>query len=167
MLSTKGQRTRLSVEAFQRRTLEAALARAKSRLNERNFGELGQRLLETVSKLPPGVRRWDRLVVKSGGTTRFLRVIEIDWIEAAGAYANLHASGKELLYRASLSEVMARMDPARFVRIHRSAIVNIESIVQLEPVSHGEFEVVLRDGARTRVSRIYRAQLEKRLGQSL
>jgi two-component system LytT family response regulator len=59
------------------------------------------------------------------------------------------------------------MDPARFVRIHRSAIVNIESIVQLEPVSHGEFEVVLRDGARTRVSRMYRAQLEKRLGQSL
>jgi two-component system LytT family response regulator len=120
------------LKPFSDERFEAALTRAKSRLNERSFRELGRRMLEMVSNLLPGVRRWDRLVVKSGGTTRFLRVMEIDWIEAAGVYANLHTGGKEFLYRVSLDEVIARMDPARFVRIHRSAIVNIESIVQLE-----------------------------------
>jgi two-component system LytT family response regulator len=152
---------------FSDERFEAAMDRAKNRLNERNLGEFGQRVLRMVSKLPAASRRWDRLVVKSGGTTRFLRDAEIDWIEGAGAYANLHAGGKEFLYRASLNELLARLDPARFVRVHRSAIVNIESIVRLEPVSHGEFEAVLRDGGRARVSRTYRAQLEKRLGQPL
>ena len=155
------------LKPFSDERFEAALARAKSRLDDRNFREFGQRMLQMVSKLPPKVRRWDRLVVKSGGSTRFLRVAEIDWIEAAGVYANLHAGGKEFLYRGSLNELTGRLDPARFVRIHRSAIINIESVVQLEPVSHGEFEAVLRDGSRARVSRTYRAQLEKRLGQTL
>jgi LytTr DNA-binding domain len=73
--------------------------------------------------------------------------------------------GRSLL--AALHELAERLDPMRFVRIHRSAIINIESILQLEPISHGEFEVVLKSGLRSRISRTYRAQLEKRLGQSL
>ena len=96
-------------------------------------------------------------MVKSGGTTRFIRVIDIDWIEAAGVYVTLHVAGKELLYRAALNDLAERLDPRRFVRVHRSALVNIESIVQLEPISHGEFEAVLKNGSRTRVSRTYRA----------
>jgi two-component system LytT family response regulator len=109
----------------------------------------------------------DRLVVKSGGVTRFLRVAEVDWIEAAGVYVTLHAGGKEILYRSALAELAERLDPARFVRVHRSTIVNLESVLHLEPISHGEFDVVLKGGARTRISRSYRAQLEERLGQSL
>ena len=77
------------------------------------------------------------------------------------------SAAKELLYRAALNDLADRLDPRRFVRVHRSALVNIESIVQLEPMSHGEFEAVLKNGARTRVSRTYRALLEKRLGQPL
>jgi two-component system LytT family response regulator len=100
-------------------------------------------------------------------THRFIRVADIDWIEAAGVYVNLHVSGKELLYRATLNELAEKLDPMRFIRVHRSAIVNIESILQLEPISQGEFDVVLKNGARARVSRTCRALLEKRLGQSL
>jgi two-component system LytT family response regulator len=155
------------LKPFSDERLEAALARVKSRLDERTLRDLGRRMLQMVSKAPPQVRRWDRLVVKSAGTTRFLRIAEIDWIEAAGVYVNLHAAGKEFLYRASLTDIAERLDPQRFIRIHRSAIVNIESIVQLEPASHGEFEVVLKNGSRARVSRTYRTQLEQRLGQSL
>jgi two-component system LytT family response regulator len=107
------------------------------------------------------------LVVKSRGTTRFLRAADIDWIEAAGVYVNLHAGGKDWMYRAALGELAGKLDPMRFVRVHRSAVVNIESIDRLEPASHGEFEVVLKDGSRCRVSRGYRAHLEKRLGQPL
>jgi two-component system LytT family response regulator len=124
--------------------------------------------MKMVAGAPQGAeRRLDRLVVKSGGSTRFIRVVDIDWIEAAGVYVTLHVAGKELLYRAALNDLADRLDPRRFVRVHRSALVNIESIVQLEPMSHGEFEAVIKNGSRARVSRTYRALLEKRLGQPL
>ncbi|HWG21211.1 MAG TPA: LytTR family DNA-binding domain-containing protein [Terracidiphilus sp.] len=156
------------LKPFSDERFEGMMARVKSRMDERSLREFGQRVMKMVSTAPSGAdRRWDRLVVKAGGTTRFVRVVDIDWIEAAGVYVNLHVAGKELLYRAALNELADRLDPRRFVRVHRSAIVNIESILQLEPISHGEFDAVLRNGSRTRVSRTYRAQLEKRLGQPL
>jgi two-component system LytT family response regulator len=155
------------LKPFSDERYEATMARVKCRLEERNAKEFGQRIVRMVSTLPPQRRRLDRFVIKSAGTTRFVRAAEIDWIEAAGVYVNLHVAGKGLLYRATLNELEEKLDPLRFVRTHRSAIVNIESVVQLEPISHGEFEVVLKDGSRTRISRSYRAQVEQRLGQSL
>jgi len=156
------------LKPFSDERFEATMARVKSRLDERSLLEFGQRVMKMVSAAPAAAeRRLDRLVVKSGGTTRFIRVVDIDWIEAAGVYVTLHVAGKELLYRAALNDLAEKLDPRRFVRVHRSALVNIESILQLEPISHGEFEAVLKNGARTRVSRTYRVQLEKRLGQPL
>jgi two-component system LytT family response regulator len=155
------------LKPFSDERYEAAMVRIKSRLDDDSMRKFGQQMLQMISKTAAPEGRWDRLVVKSGGTTRFVRVADIDWIEAAGVYVNLHVAGKELLYRAALHELAERLDPVRFVRIHRSAIVNIESILHLEPISHGEFEVVLKNGSRSRVSRSYRAQLERRLGQAL
>jgi two-component system LytT family response regulator len=155
------------LKPFSDERFEAALNRAKARLDERSTSDFGRRMMKMLAAEPQARRPWDRLVVKSSGSTRFIRVLEIDWIEAAGVYVNLHVADQQLLYRATLHELAERLDPRRFVRIHRSAIVNIESILQLEPVSHGEFDVVLKNGARTRVSRGYRAQLENRLGQPL
>ena len=155
------------LKPFSDERLEACMARVKARLDERSVREFGQRVLRMVSAAPEAGNPLDRLVVKSGGTTRFVRVVDIDWIEAAGVYVSLHVGGKELLYRAAINELTEKLDPARFIRIHRSAIVNLESILQLEPISHGEFEAVLKNGSRVRVSRTYRALLENRLGQSL
>jgi two-component system LytT family response regulator len=155
------------LKPFSDERLEAALARAKTRHGEMELKKLGLGMLRMASAMTQAERYLDRLVVKSGGATRFLRVAEIDWIEGAGVYANLHVAGRELLYRTSLNELAERLDPMRFVRVHRSAIVNIDCVVELQPISHGEFEIVLKDGHRSRVSRTYRAQLEKRLGQSL
>jgi len=155
------------LKPFSDERFEATMTRVKARLGERSIGEFGQRILKMVAASPSAERRLDRLVVKSAGTTRFIRAIDIDWIEAAGVYVTLHVAGKEMLYRAALNDLADRLDPRRFVRVHRSALVNIESIVQLEPMSHGEFEAVLKNGSRTRVSRTYRALLEKRLGQPL
>ena len=126
----------------------------------------GDNVMRLLSGRAPGATP-DRLVVKSGRATQFVRVVDIDWIEGAGVYVTLHTGGRQVLHRVSLSELADSLDPQRFIRIHRSVIVNIDSIVQLEPISHGEFDVVLKDGARRRVSRTYRAQLEKRLGQPL
>jgi two-component system LytT family response regulator len=162
------------LKPFSDERFEATMARARSRLEERNLHEFGQRLMRMISSEGLAKQRQserpnklDRLVVKSGGVARFIRAVEIDWIEAAGVYVNLHVAGKEILYRSALADLAERLDPARFIRVHRSSIVNIESILQLEPISHGEFEVVLKGGARTRISRSYRTQLEERLGQSL
>ena len=155
------------LKPFSDERYEAAMARLKARLNERGLREFGKHMLDLVSRLPTRDGWLDRFVVKSGGTTRFVRAADIDWIEAAGVYASLHVGGKELLYRASLHDLVEKLDPMRFIRIHRSAIVNIESVLHLEPLSHGEFEVVLKNGSRTRVSRTYRTQLEKRLRQPL
>jgi len=146
---------------------EAALARAKTRLDECNLREFGRSALRMLATRSEPGRYIDRLVVKGSGTTRFIRVADIDWIEGAGVYVNLHVAGKELLYRSALNELAGHLDPLRFIRVHRSAIVNIDSILQLQPLSHGEFEIVLKDGHRSRLSRTYRTQLEKRLGQSL
>jgi two-component system LytT family response regulator len=156
------------LKPFSDQRFEAAMARVKVRLDDKSMREFGQRVAKMASaSAVPVDRRWDRLVIMSGGTTRFIRVGEIDWIEGAGVYVNLHVAGKEMLYRAPLSDPAQRLDPRRFVRVHRSAIVNIESILHLEPISHGEFDVVLKDASRTKVSRTYRSELEKRLGQSL
>jgi two-component system LytT family response regulator len=146
---------------------EAALARAKTRLDECNLREFGRSVLHMLATRSEPGRYIDRLVVKGSGTTRFIRVADIDWIEGAGVYVNLHVAGKEFLYRSTLNELAGHLDPLRFIRVHRSAIVNIDSILQLQPISHGEFEIVLKDGHRSRLSRTYRTQLEKRLGQSL
>jgi len=155
------------LKPFSDERFEMTMARVSTRMDERSIQEFGRRMLRMVPAVNAANLPLDRLVVKSGGSTRLVRVTEIDWIEAAGVYANLHVAGKELLYRAALNELAQRLDPVRFVRVHRSAIVNIESILHLEPISHGEFEVVLKDGSRSRISRTYRRQLERRLGQSL
>ena len=147
---------------------EAALTRVKARRHERSLHDFAHRVLCMLEMRAHASRYIDRLAVKgSGGTTRFIRVTQIDWIEGAGVYVNLHASGKELLYRSTLNDLASHLDPARFVRIHRSTIVNIDSIVELKPIAHGEFELLLKDGHRSRVSRTYRIGLEKCLGQSL
>jgi len=157
------------LKPFSDERMHAALARARQRLADRQLRSFGENVARML-----GARgfadqpAWpDRLIVKSARATQFVRVADIDWIESAGVHVMLHAGGKEVLHRIALSELATQLDPQRYVRVHRSLIVNIDSIVQLEPLSHGEFDVVMKDGARRRVSRTYRALLEQRLGQSL
>jgi two-component system LytT family response regulator len=147
--------------------LEKALTRARLRLTELQAGEFGQSVLRMVSARTRNEPYLDRLVLKSAGAVQFVRVADIDWIEGAGVYVNLYIAGKEWLYRAALHQLAEKLDPARFVRVHRSAIVYIDSIVRLEPLSHGEFNVILKHGGQARVSRMYRAALERTLGQPL
>jgi two-component system LytT family response regulator len=155
------------LKPFSDERFEATMVRVKGRLDERNLREFGRRIIRMAATTPSLDGLLDRLVVKSRDTTRFVRVVDIEWIEAAGVYVNLHVAGKEMLYRATLNDLAKRLDPMRFVRVHRSTIVNIESILHLEPISHGEFEVVLKSGSRARISRTFRSQLERRLGQVL
>lgn len=155
------------LKPFGTRRYEQAIARAKGRVRQSATNALGPHVLDLVARRAAPGEIWDWIVIKAGGVTRFVMASEIDWVEAAGVYVNLHVQGKEFVYRTSLGAVTKRLDPFRFVRIHRSSVINLKSIVQLESTSHGEFEVLLKDGTRLTLSRHYRAEVEKRLGQSL
>jgi two-component system LytT family response regulator len=106
-----------------------------------------------------------RLAVKSRGQVLFLDVTDIDWIEAADYYACLHVGNDTHILRRALSELERDLGDDRFVRIHRSVIVNLERIHGLELQEGGEYEVVLKTGARLRLSRRFRKGLQDRLRQ--
>jgi len=107
----------------------------------------------------------ERLLVKSGGRVFFLRTDELDWVEAAGNYVRLHLATGSHLFRETMHNMEGRLDGQRFVRIHRSRIVNTDRIKELQPWCNGEYVVVLHDGTRLTLSRGYRARLQERLGK--
>lgn len=121
-----------------------------------------ERLMAALNRALPMIRGSDwteRFIVKSAGRIMFLRADEIAWIAAADNYVYLYADGASHLVRDSLKAMEKKLDPARFVRVHRSAIVNVSSISQLVPLDHGDYEVVLRDGTRLTASRKFSGRL--------
>ena len=108
-------------------------------------------------------RYLDRIMIHSRGRMFFAKTVDIDWIEAADNYVRLHVGGEAHLVRERIATLEERLDPAMFVRIHRSTIVNLDSVCELKPWSSGEMIVVLRDGAKVKLSRTYRERLQKRL----
>lgn len=130
---------------------DLALRRAGERLSRatRPDAELG-RLLDYWQERRTAMTRF---VVREGGTITLVRVADVDWIDAAGNYVRLHCNGREHLVRDTMKAVESRLDPAVFVRVHRSAIVNIDRVSALEPWFHGEYVVIMRDGTRLTSSR--------------
>ena len=160
------------LKPFSDKRYEQTMGRVKQRFRDHGHpGEsahsIGPELLKLVEKRSKPGEIWQWVVVKSRDMTRLIMIEDIDWIEAAGVYVTIHASGEEFLYRASLASVASRLDPFLFVRIHRSSIINLKSIAHLERRSHGEFDVILKDGSQLAMSRTYRAEVEAMLGQSL
>lgn len=107
---------------------------------------------------------FQRLAVRNNGQVLFLAPEEIEWIEAAGNYVRLNAGGESHLLRETMSGVEGKLPRERFLRIHRSAIVNLETVRELQPSPHGDFVVVLRSGKRLPLSRGCRDRLEEALG---
>jgi len=153
------------LKPFDGMRFQRALERARERLDRQRAGDLGKRLLAMVNDIKPEPpQASERLVVKSGGRIHFVRMDEIDWIDAAGNYVRLHVKTDAYLFRETMNAIEQRLDPSRFVRIHRSHIVNIDRIKELQPGA-GEHVVVLRNGVRLTLSRGYRDKLQERLGQ--
>ena len=136
------------LKPFDNDRFERALVRAKQRIPR--------------SKDLP--RKLDRLAIKSVGQVLFVKISEIDWIEAADYYACLHVGAKTHLLRRSMSELEQELDPVVFSRIHRSTIVNLDRVRGLKLGEDGEYEVLLEDGVRLRLSQRYRKPLQSRLG---
>jgi two-component system, LytTR family, response regulator len=157
-----------------------ALERAKRQVRQGRLGELSERLAALLehfgaesatpghspgAPLPGRSPYLARLVVKSAGKVTLLPVHEIEWIDAEGDYVRIHVGKAWHLLRETMKNLEARLDPSRFVRIHRSTIVNLERIKELEPFFRGEYVVVLHNGTTLKLSRGYRDNLESRLGR--
>ena len=155
------------LKPFDRDRFASALERAKAQVQQGKTGSIEQRLLamlQTVQERQPAP---ERLVVKTAGRFSFVRIKDIDWIEAAGNYVRLHLGKEDHLLRESMAALETKLDAHSFVRIHRSTIVNLERIRELQPTFHGEYVVVLRDGTELTLSRTYRDKLQECLGQAL
>lgn len=128
------------------------------------FGKALDRAKERVRLGKDRLRKVDRFVIKNAGEVLFLKISEIDWIEAADYYACLHVGPRTHLIRRSMSDLDRDLDQSAFCRIHRSTIVNLNRIKGLKLCEDGEYGVLLDNGATLRLSRRYRRQLHTRLG---
>lgn len=121
-------------------------------------------LLATLTRQRPST---ERLAIRADGRVYFVRVAEIDWIESASNYVRLHTGKTSHLLREPLSSLEARLDAGQFLRIHRTTVVNVERLRELQPWFSGEFIAILHDGTRLKVSRGYRDRVARWLGQTL
>ena len=112
-------------------------------------------------------RNAKRLLVRDDGRVRPVPVDAIEWIDAIGNYARLHVKGRTHTLRTTLRALEASLDPSRFCRVHRSVLINLDRVTEVQPWASGDSVVIMSDGARLRVSRRYRVELERRLGQSV
>jgi two-component system, LytTR family, response regulator len=155
------------LKPFDQDRLHRAIERVRTELLKTANRDLARHILDWLAHpetTPPADRR---LVVKAGGRVVFLDLDEIDWVDAAANYVQLHAGRELYLVRERISRMSERLDPGQFVRIHRSAIVNVRKIKELQPCNSGEYMVVLKNGKELSCSRSYRSGLQQFFGDHL
>jgi two-component system LytT family response regulator len=139
---------------------EQALARAKSRLQSRPADESSRQILSLLETIALPRHSLKRLAVRSVGKTIFVDVADIDWMEAAENYVQIHAGRAEHLLHVTMTTLEKSLDPQVFLRIHRSVIVNVRRIKEMEPAFHGEYVITLQSGVRLQSGRLYSEQVK-------
>ena len=134
-----------------------ALERARERLRDGGVRELREALAGLAERPEP----LERVAVKARGRVYFVEVADVDWIEAADNYVSLHVGRDTHLVQGTLSALERRLDPKRFLRVHRSAIVNLARVRELRPLFHGEYRIALADGTELTSGRSYRDALRR------
>jgi two-component system, LytTR family, response regulator len=149
------------LKPFDQQRLHTAIERARAELLKMHDHELSHRILDLLAEAKTGSQTDRRLVVKTAGRVVLVEMDEIDWVKAAGNYVEMRTSNGSYLLREGISHVSQRLDPGQFVRIHRSTIVNLRKIKELQPCNRGEYMVVLKDGKQLSCSRSYRGKLQQ------
>ena len=152
------------LKPFDSGRFKKALERARERIQRLPADDLSRRISELLADLKPAPKQ-NRLAIKSGGKVLVLKIDDIDWVEAADNYVNLHIGNESHLHRETMAALEARFPAEKFMRISRSTMVNIERIKELQPMFHGEYSVILRNGTRLTLSRGYREKLNQLLGR--
>jgi two-component system LytT family response regulator len=152
------------LKPFDRKRFDEAFERAKQLLARERTSELSERILTLLGeRQTPAQPHLDRFVIKSDGRVFFLPANEIEWIGAEGNYVSLHVGKATHLFREAISSLEGQLDPKKFRRIHRSTIVNIDCIRELQPMFRGEYLVIMRDGTQLKLSHNYRDNLQQQL----
>jgi two-component system LytT family response regulator len=147
------------LKPYKRERLRRAVERARAQISRGKGEALGERLISLLESVRPGPRHVERLLIRSPGRVYFVRVDEIAWVESEGNYVRIHAGKETHFLRDTLGGMEARLDPRKFVRIHRSVIVNVESIKELQPLFSGDYTVILHGGGRLTMSRGHKDRL--------
>ncbi len=148
------------LKPFDGRRFRESLQRARHRVTCDRSGSRPQ----IGSPLPPAPRvSPDRIAVRNNGRVVFVKLTDIDWIEAADNYACLHCGSETHIVRETMNELETRLDPTQFLRIHRSSIVNLDRVRELQPWFRGDYRVILRDGTQLTLTKNHREKLESRL----
>jgi two-component system LytT family response regulator len=155
------------LKSFDRERFQSALRRAKEQIRRSRDGLWNERLTGLLEDLQARQNRLTRLVIRSAGRIFFLRVEEIDWLEAADNYVRIHVGRESHLIRETLQAVESRLDSSKFLRIHRSTVVNFDRVKEVQPLFHGDYIVKLRNGTELTLSRNYREKLSGLFGQFL
>jgi len=153
------------LKPFDRERFRETLDRARAALTERVRPGQSAGLAAPITEADPGRTPLRRLLAKRDGRLVVLKAAEIDWIESSANYASLHVGKETYLVRETMQSIEGRLDPAQFLRIHRSTIVNLDRVQEIEPYFHGDYIVRLADGQRLTLSRTYRDRLQKHFGR--
>jgi two-component system LytT family response regulator len=149
------------LKPFEAERFGKALDRVRTQLRARAEAPVDERLRSLLASLGAKESYLERMVARTGGKILILRVDDVDWIEAAANYVRVHIGPKQFLVRETMTNLETRLDPERFLRIHRSIIVRKDRIKELEPLFQGDYSVVLHDGTRLTSSRGYRDKIQQ------
>jgi two-component system, LytTR family, response regulator len=156
------------LKPFDAERLHHTIERVRAEILKSYDHDLTGRILDLLADAKPASQRVDhRLVIRAGGRVVFLDMDEVDWIEAAANYVKVNVGKSSYLLREGISSISKRLDPGRFVRIHRSTIANVRKIKELQPCDSGEYIAVLKNGKELSCSRGYRAELQRLIEQNL
>ena len=155
------------LKPFDQTRFKDAMRHAKERLNQREKAEGRVQISALLDNVKAQSRYLERLIVKADGRISFLNTGEINWIEADDKYVHLHTSKGSRMVRQTLSAMESQLDPKKFMRIHRSAMVNVDRIKELQPLFSGEHSVLLEDGTKLTLSRNHKGKLFELLGKPL
>jgi len=155
------------LKPFDTARFREAFGRAKDRLSSGSRADddrIRALLADYVGGAQPPKESLDRVAVRVDGVLKIVRVADVDWWETDGNYIRLHVGGTSHLIRMTAASIEPQLDPRSFIRIHRRYIVNVDRIVEVQPWFAGDAIIVLRNGAKLRLSRTYRERLHNRLG---
>ncbi len=155
------------LKPFDHERFDTAWQRVKEQIKLDQGGEREQHILALLEELKSGPRHLERLVIKNGGRVFFISVHDVYCIESEGNYVRVYDHQKGYLLRETISNLEEQLDPKQFRRIHRSAIVKIDKIKEMQPWFHGEYRIIMENGKQLTLSRNYRSNFQRAVGNTI
>ena len=146
---------------FNKERLKTAVQKARQQIENRRNGSLDKLLRAFLNKFPDGKNYPDKIMLKTAKGISFINTNEVDWVEAAGNYVKLHVKESGHLLRETMNNIESKLNPDKFLRIHRSSLVNIDRIKELQPLFNGDYIVILQNDTELNLSRNYHDRLQR------